>query len=107
MLTAQVADGEGQTALGIVLNDAIVESTVPGTPAFACKQIEAGDEVMSVDGTTIIEKRNTVAMLRGNDQAGAVVTLVIKKASSGDVVSVRLPRVSIVSVQVCFPYPKP
>ena len=95
-----VADEASQprTALGVVMSDTRVDSTVPGSPASTCGLIERLDEVLMVDGQRVTGD-SIMAALRGNDALGAVVSILLRRASSGEVYTVQLPRVEVASVR--------
>uniref|UniRef100_A0A7S0MK38 PDZ domain-containing protein n=1 Tax=Cryptomonas curvata TaxID=233186 RepID=A0A7S0MK38_9CRYP len=88
-----------RAALGIVLNDVRVEATVPGSPACTCGLIEQLDEVLMVDGQRV-DGDMAMAALRGDDEIGAVVSILLRKASTGEVYNVYLPRIEIDTVKL-------
>jgi hypothetical protein len=88
-----------RSALGIVLNDVRVEDTVPGSPAFTCGLIERLDEVLMVDGQRV-DGDMAMAALRGDDEIGAVVCILLRKASTGEVYNVYLPRIEMDTVKL-------
>ncbi len=88
-----------RAALGIVLSDIRVEATVPGSPACTCGLIERLDEVLMVDGQRV-DGEMAMAALRGDDEIGAVVCILLRKASTGEVYNVYLPRIEIDTVKL-------
>lgn len=91
-------DSEQRTALGIVLNDTRVDATVLGSPAFACGLIHRLDEVLMVDGQKV-DGDTAMTALRGDDEVGAVVSILLRKVSTGEVYTVLLPRVDITTLK--------
>ncbi|KAJ1491516.1 hypothetical protein T484DRAFT_1774442 [Baffinella frigidus] len=83
-----------RTAVGIVLSDKIVDMTVPGSPAHALGVLQKGDEVLMVDGHKV-SAATAMVMLRGDDAIGTVVTVLLRRATSGETYTVKLPRASI------------
>ena len=90
---------EQQTALGLVLNDIRVETTVPGSPACTCGLIERLDDLLMVDGQKV-NSDTALSALRGDDEVGAVVSILLRKASTGEVYAVHLPRIDIAIVKL-------
>ena len=88
-----------RAALGIVLNDVRVEATIPGSPACTCGLIERLDEVLMVDGQRV-DGDMAMAALRGDDEIGAVVCILLRKASTGEIYNVYLPRIEIDTVKL-------
>ena len=91
-------DGQQRTALGIVVVENTVEMTVPGSPAEACGVISGGDQILAVDGKPV-QGSSVMAMLRGDDMIGSVVTVLLRKQVGQEVVEVHLPRTDIALVQ--------
>jgi chromosome segregation ATPase len=83
-----------RTAVGIVLTDRTVDMTVPGSPAHALGAIERGDELLMVDGHKV-SGATAMAMLRGDDAIGTVVSLLLRRPATGATYAVQLPRASI------------
>jgi len=91
-------DGQPRTALGIVVVENTVEMTVPGSPAEVCGMISAGDEILAVDGKAV-QGHGIMSALRGDDLIGGVVSVMVRKQLSKEVLEVHLPRTDIVVVQ--------
>ena len=87
-----------RTALGVVVVGNTVETTVPGSPAASCGLVSPGDEILAVDGKKVLGSAVTAA-LRGNDWIGDVVSLLLRKPSSKEVLEVYLPRTDILVLQ--------
>eukprot|EP00960_Hanusia_phi_P029293 747870-Hanusia_phi.AAC.9 len=81
------------SAIGLILDGCKVDSIVPGSPAFACGLIAPGDEILMVNGRAA-SPEDAMALLRGEDKAGAVVEVVLSKVD-GSSVKVVLPKVSV------------
>jgi len=92
------SDGQPRTALGIVVVNNTVEMTVPGSPAEVCGLINAGDEILAVDGKAV-HGSTIMTALRGDDLIGGVVSVMLRKQLSREVLEVHLPRSDIVVVQ--------
>ena len=90
--------GHQRTALGVVVVGNTVETTVPGSPAASCGLVSPGDEILAVDGKKVLGSAVTTA-LRGNDLIGDVVSLLLRKQSSKEVLEVYLPRTDILVLQ--------
>ena len=91
-------DGQQRTALGIVVVESTVEMTVPGSPAEACGLISGGDQILAVDGKPV-QGSSVMTMLRGDDLIGSVVSVLLRKQITQEVVEVHLPRTDLALVQ--------
>ena len=87
-----------RTALGIVLRDTTIEAVVPGSPADLCGKVFPRDELIMVDGSTV-SAVSAMGALRGDDSEGAVVSIVVRSATSGGPVQVKLFREGIAKVR--------
>lgn len=91
-------DGKQKSALGLVVTEGRVDSTIPGSPAQMCGIISKDDEVMMVDGSRVTSA-TVGAALRGDDVIGSVAMLTMRRFATGEVYEVHLPRVSVDAVQ--------
>lgn len=90
--------GSQKSALGLVVTEGRVDSTVPGSPAQMCGVIFKGDDVVMVDGYKV-SAATIGAALRGDDMIGSVAMLTMRRAATGEVYEVSLPRVAVETVQ--------
>ena len=66
-----------------MLNGVKVENMVIGGPAYNCQQLTKGDEIVSVDGTSVT-KDTVLRALIGSDQPGSSVRIKVEKADGSE-----------------------
>jgi len=83
--------GLGSTTVGLSLFGNKVDYMLPGGPAQLSQKLDKHDEIVEVDGVRVQEQEIT-QMLVGED-ANSTLRLKVRKAHTGQMISVELPRV--------------
>jgi len=70
-----------KATVGVMLNDLVIHNMVVGGPAYKCKQLEVGDEIIKVDGVEVSADRfeEFQKALIGDDVPGSTLTLTVRK----------------------------
>ncbi len=79
-----ISNASGGTTLGISFDErnASVTACMVGGPAFNSKQVHQNDVIIAIDGQEV-KGPEILDLLIGNDKAGSVVELTLKRASVG------------------------
>ena len=95
ILPADSASGHA-TTIGIMYDEKthIISNLLVGGPASNSKKIFKGDAIVSIDGNDVLNG-NIHEMLLGSDKADSVVTLGLKRSTTGKVAEVKLRRKAI------------
>ena len=91
--TSNLAGGPSST-LGMVLQGTAVDFMIPGGPSHSDDVLEAGDEILEVDGV-VVDSSNIDHALKGSDEIGSMVRLLVRKAEDGKREDVVLKRASL------------
>ena len=72
-----------KSTVGLMLNDLCIYNMVIGGPAYKCKQLEVGDEIVKVDGVKVSTDRfdDFQKALIGSDVPGSSVSITVRKPS--------------------------
>ena len=91
--TSNLAGGPSST-LGMVLQGTAIDFMIPGGPSHSDDLLEAGDEILEVDGV-VVDSSNVDHALKGSDEIGSMVRLLVRKAEDGKREDVVLKRASL------------